>query len=45
MDGGDLIEKMRQIEALKTLFAKCKFFLNREVPKESLAFIIRSRFF
>ncbi|KAL3099750.1 hypothetical protein niasHS_000234 [Heterodera schachtii] len=42
-EGGEsLAEKMRQAEVQKTLFAKCKFFLNREVPKEALAFVIRS---
>uniref|UniRef100_A0A914GZ88 Pescadillo homolog n=1 Tax=Globodera rostochiensis TaxID=31243 RepID=A0A914GZ88_GLORO len=41
-DGDSLAEKLRQAEALKTLFAKFKFFLNREVPKEPLAFVIRS---
>ena len=41
-DGADFFEKLRQAEALKKLFSKFKFFLNREVPKESLAFVIRS---
>jgi pescadillo protein len=42
VEGENLAEKMRQMQTLKTLFSECKFFLNREVPKESLAFIIRS---
>ena len=37
-----LAEKMKIAQALRTLFAKCKFFLNREVPKEAMALIIRS---
>jgi hypothetical protein len=43
-DGEDLADKLRQIESLKVLFSKFKFFLNREVPKEALAFVIRSWF-
>lgn len=45
---GEDIEKMearekeqQQLEAQKKLFAGLKFFLNREVPRESLAFVIR----
>uniref|UniRef100_A0A914DNS5 Pescadillo homolog n=1 Tax=Acrobeloides nanus TaxID=290746 RepID=A0A914DNS5_9BILA len=37
-----LAEKMKIAQALRTLFAKCKFFLNREVSKEAMALIIRS---
>lgn len=42
------IEKMEarekeqtQLEAHKKIFEGLKFFLNREVPRESLAFVIR----
>uniref|UniRef100_A0A914LYP5 Pescadillo homolog n=3 Tax=Meloidogyne TaxID=189290 RepID=A0A914LYP5_MELIC len=38
----DLCELLRQNEALKTLFSKMRFFINREVPKEPLAFVIRA---
>lgn len=45
---GEDIEKMEarekeqtQLEAQKKLFTGLKFFLNREVPRESLAFVIR----
>lgn len=40
----DELEKMtvQQIIALEQLFDGLKFFLNREVPRESLTFIIRS---
>ena len=38
----DLGELLRQNEALKTLFSKMRFFINREVPKEPLAFVIRA---
>ncbi|GFW40290.1 pescadillo homolog [Trichonephila clavipes] len=34
-------EEQEKIEKLKTLFAGCKIYLNREVPKESILFIIR----
>lgn len=37
-----LAEKLRMAQALRTLFSKCKFFLNREVPKEALTLLIRS---
>lgn len=37
-----LAEKLRSAEALRKLFTKCRFFLNRECPKEALAFVIRS---
>ncbi|KAK2837311.1 hypothetical protein Q5P01_014523 [Channa striata] len=45
---GEDMEKMearekeqKQLEAQKKLFEGLKFFLNREVPRESLAFVIR----
>ncbi|KAK7483722.1 hypothetical protein BaRGS_00025043 [Batillaria attramentaria] len=42
----DYIEKAKveaeDLKRLQTLFKDCKFFLNREVPRESLTFIIRS---
>ena len=31
----------KQLEAQKKIFEGLKFFLNREVPRESLAFVIR----
>ncbi|GFR31269.1 pescadillo homolog [Trichonephila clavata] len=34
-------EEQEKIEKLKTLFAGCKIYLNSEVPRESLLFIIR----
>ncbi|KAL0979714.1 hypothetical protein UPYG_G00188630 [Umbra pygmaea] len=34
-------KEQREIEANKRLFEGLKFFLNREVPRESLAFILR----
>ncbi|KAK0416073.1 hypothetical protein QR680_012283 [Steinernema hermaphroditum] len=37
-----MAEKLRAAEALRTLFSKCRFFINRECPKEALAFVIRS---
>lgn len=40
--GESLAEKMREVEKLRTLFSKCYFFLNREVTKEPLAFVIRN---
>uniref|UniRef100_A0A8C4H350 Pescadillo homolog n=1 Tax=Dicentrarchus labrax TaxID=13489 RepID=A0A8C4H350_DICLA len=47
-DEGEDIEKLearekeqKQLEAQKKLFDGLKFFLNREVPRESLAFVIR----
>lgn len=33
--------KEEKIKKLKNLFVGCKVFLNREVPKESLLFIIK----
>ncbi|XP_072034585.1 pescadillo homolog [Amphiura filiformis] len=47
--GGDLDEEQRQklrddeekLKKLKKLFENCKFFLSREVPRESLTFVIR----
>ncbi|XP_071945419.1 pescadillo homolog [Antedon mediterranea] len=35
-------EEEKQLRNLKKLFENCKFFLSREVPRESLAFVIRS---
>ncbi|KRY22354.1 Pescadillo -like protein [Trichinella patagoniensis] len=37
----ELIEQMRSIEVLQNLFAGFKIFLNREVPREALTFVIR----
>ncbi|CEF68373.1 Pescadillo homolog [Strongyloides ratti] len=37
-----VIEQVNARKKLKTLFEGCLFFLNREVPKEALAFVIRS---
>lgn len=34
-------KEQKQLEAQKKLFVGLKFFLNREVPRESLAFVIR----
>lgn len=34
-------KEQKQQEAQKKLFDGLKFFLNREVPRESLAFVIR----
>ncbi|XP_029961481.1 pescadillo [Salarias fasciatus] len=34
-------KEQRQLEAQKKMFEGLKFFLNREVPRESLAFVIR----
>ncbi|KAI1725296.1 pescadillo like protein [Ditylenchus destructor] len=39
---GTFAEKLQRAQTLKQLFSKFKFFLNREVPKEPLAFLIRS---
>lgn len=39
---GNLADKLRQAQTLHTLFSKFKFFINREVPKEPLTFVIRS---
>lgn len=41
-ENGNLAEKLQQAQALHTLFSKMKFFINREVPKEPLTFVIRS---
>ncbi|XP_033102218.1 pescadillo-like [Anneissia japonica] len=35
-------EEEKQLSNLKKLFEGCKFFLSREVPRESLSFVIRS---
>jgi len=40
-DGG-IAERIQSLQKLKTLFSGLNFFLNREVPKESLTLIIRS---
>jgi len=40
--GENFAEKIREMERLRTLFSKHYFFLNREVPKEPLAFVIRN---
>jgi len=40
-DGG-IAERIQSLQKRKTLFAGLNFFLNREVPKESLTLIIRS---
>lgn len=40
--GEKLAERMREAEALRNLFKKCYFFLNREISKEPLAFVIRN---
>lgn len=37
-----LSEKLREVEARRTLFANCWFWLNRETPKEVLTMIIRN---
>ncbi|KAI6194624.1 Pescadillo-like protein [Aphelenchoides besseyi] len=37
-----LAERLREAEALRSLFSGCFFYLSREVSKESLAFVIRS---
>lgn len=34
-------KELKQQEAQKKLFEGLKFYLNREVPRESLAFVIR----
>lgn len=41
-ENANLAEKLQQAQTLHILFAKLKFFINREVPKEPLTFIIRS---
>lgn len=42
MEKMETMEKEQKlIEAQKKLFQGLKFFLNREVPRESLAFVIR----
>ncbi|KAI6183837.1 Pescadillo-like protein [Aphelenchoides bicaudatus] len=40
--GEKLAERIREAEALRTLFSKSYFFLNREVSKEPLALVIRN---
>ncbi|CAG9530600.1 unnamed protein product [Cercopithifilaria johnstoni] len=40
--GNELTEKLCDIEKRKQLFANCRFWLNREVPKDVLTIIIRS---
>lgn len=41
-EGKDSIaEKLKEIEKRKTLFAGCKFWLNRETPKDMLTIVIR----
>uniref|UniRef100_A0A0N4ZD00 Pescadillo homolog n=1 Tax=Parastrongyloides trichosuri TaxID=131310 RepID=A0A0N4ZD00_PARTI len=37
-----VVEQVNARKKLKTLFKDCLFFLNREVPKEALSFLIRS---
>lgn len=37
-----LVERLREAEKLRSLFSKSYFWLSREVPKESLSFVIRS---
>lgn len=34
-------EEQIKIDLLKKLFEGCRFFLSRETPRESLAFVIR----
>lgn len=34
-------KEQKQLEAHKKIFEGLKFFFNREVPRESLAFVIR----
>lgn len=42
MEKMETMEKEQKlIEAQKKMFQGLKFFLNREVPRESLAFVIR----
>lgn len=41
-NGENIANKLKKTMKLRTLFSKYRFFLNREVPKETLAFIIRS---
>ncbi|VDO97929.1 unnamed protein product [Soboliphyme baturini] len=36
------LEEQKKVERLQKLFSNCKFFLNREVPHESVTFVIRS---
>ncbi|GMT19709.1 hypothetical protein PFISCL1PPCAC_11006, partial [Pristionchus fissidentatus] len=38
----EMQRKLNEKKALKVLFSGCTFWLNRETPKESLAFLIRS---
>lgn len=39
--GNSLNEKLHDIEKRKELFTNCRFWLNREVPKDALAIVIR----
>ena len=39
---GSSVLTFQQLQKLQTLFSGKKFFLNREVPRESLCFVIRS---
>jgi pescadillo protein len=41
-DGESLAGKLQQLQTLRSLFTKCRFFLNREIPMEPLTFVIRS---
>lgn len=41
-NGKIIANNLKKTLALRNLFSNCRFFLNREVPKEPLAFIIRS---
>uniref|UniRef100_A0A914YT64 Pescadillo homolog n=1 Tax=Panagrolaimus superbus TaxID=310955 RepID=A0A914YT64_9BILA len=41
-DDGDIADKMKEMMKLKTLFKGCKFFLNREVPNDTLTLVIRN---
>jgi len=41
VDSEQLRLEWESMRRLKTLFQSCRFFLNREVPRESLTFIIR----
>lgn len=38
----ELEAKRQKVDALKSLFSSCKFWLSREVPTHSLAFVIKS---
>jgi len=41
-DVNSLADLIQQRQKMKTLFSNFRFFMNREVPKEALTFIIRS---